>query len=484
MTPLNEPDRNQFALPDDSAGATPDPTELSHQDADLEFLQRVMRVQDGAADDRELRALEEELASDQRKWRLFTEIQLQSAAINDHLRGAAYVADAERNHQIVQRKRPAWRYWFAAATCSFALSVAAFFKFWPTVVAEFNAVGDARWAESLKSPPQPSTRLVAGQCVALAGGQVGITFGSGASIVLTGPADFQVLSENSGFLRFGSLSATAATQSSKGFTIKTDSAHVVDLGTEFRVQANSFGDSQVSVTSGQVHVHPSSAGQLCDLRAGHSLSLANGASKIMTRIEQGDGTDAFRFPTIEPPTANDYADQSQGAAGIRLLQGKVDNSPNDIWNLNDGAAQSYDDSAFESFYLAKSYTASGFVTFDLHRSMKVKKINAYSWHVSFLDASDSARAVQKFILYGSNGDLSPEVSDLQDWTVIASINSDSYFSSMAEQRPAQVASSISAPEGYVGEFRYLIWEISCDIRQCSGAIVPHTFFGEIDVYAE
>lgn len=456
------------------------------------FLERVYRLQDGLLDDSEVRALEAELQADNAKWTLFAEIQLRGAAIHDLLRGSAYLADAQRHSETHQGAHRSSRRWLMPLLVMIAISGVLCGALWwqsPVIVAEFNSVTDAQWFGGQQSQPASGEPILAGRRVEFSGGQLGITFRSGASIVLTGPAAFEVVSENSGHLHFGSLSATAATQRSKGFKINTKSAQVVDLGTEFHVQATNEGNSQVSVTSGRVHVHPSQIGELIDLRTGHSLELQTGAAKVLTRIEQGDSTAAFRFPTIEPPSKVDYGDRSRGNPDIRVLQGLRDNWSGPISVLNDGTGPSEADVPSESFYFDCWAGPAGFILVDLHESKKVLKVNAYSWHQNRNNPRDSSRAVQKFFLYGANGDEPPRISDDaggRNWTLIGGICSDSYFGAMGQQRPSQIASSISAPNRHLGEFRYLMFEVLCDIRQefHNQVIVPHTFLGEIDVFAE
>ena len=461
------------------------------------FLERMYRLQDGLLNAEERLALEAELQADEAKWALFAETQLRGAAIHDRLRGTAYLADAQRSSLIHHKPRRLPLRWLAPLVTFTAAASLLFSIIWwqrPVVVAEFNSVRDAQWAGRHEPSPVPGEAIHAGQRIDLAGGQVGITFSSGASVVLTGPAAFDVLSDNSGNLRFGSLSATAVTQRSKGFMINTKSAQVVDLGTEFRVKTTDNGDSQISVTSGQVHVHPALVGGMFDLRMGHSLELQTGAAKVLTRIEQGEGTAAFRFPTIEPPSRNDYADHSQGDTEIRVLQGLRDNWSGPISVLNDGVGPTDADVPSESFYFDCWAGPAGFILFDLHQPKKIVKVNAYSWHQNRINPRDSARAVQKFFLYGANGDPEngdqpPQISDGgggRNWTLIGGVCSDTYFGSLGQQRPSQIASSISAPNGHLGEFRYLMWEALCDIRQefKNEVIVPHTFLGEIDIYAE
>jgi len=74
------------------------------------------------------------------------------------------------------------------------------------------------------------------------------------------------------------------------------------------------------------------------------------------------------------------------------------------------------------------------------------------------------------------------------WTLIARVNTDSYFGRSRELRPAQQATSITAAGGSLGRFRYLLWVMQPTRDEAMpgdewSRELDNTFFGEIDVYA-
>ncbi|MCG8587498.1 MAG: DNRLRE domain-containing protein [Pirellulales bacterium] len=123
-------------------------------------------------------------------------------------------------------------------------------------------------------------RITAGQTVGLTSGFVEITYDTGAKVVIEGPAEFTVgekdeggrrkdeksgrnvhpssfilhPSENSGYLSLGRLVARCDTPNSKGFTIVTPAAEVVDFGTEFGVSISASGEHAIEVLEGAVDV--------------------------------------------------------------------------------------------------------------------------------------------------------------------------------------------------------------------------------------
>jgi hypothetical protein len=95
------------------------------------------------------------------------------------------------------------------------------------------------------------TRLVAGQRLELATGLVEITFDDGASVVLEGPATFDVQARGKAELHEGRLAAVVPPRA-QGFQVATSRLNVVDLGTEFGLKAEPEGATEIHVFNGLV----------------------------------------------------------------------------------------------------------------------------------------------------------------------------------------------------------------------------------------
>ena len=121
----------------------------------------------------------------------------------------------------------------------------------------------------------------------------------------------------------GNVSAQAKTERSHGFTLRLPTASVVDLGTEFDAHAAADGHSRVDVISGAVELRTANGSTNRRLEKGQAVQIESGKPSVIARIEPGNGTPAFQFPTIEPPSADDYADASQGHVDIRVLRGRL-----------------------------------------------------------------------------------------------------------------------------------------------------------------
>ena len=345
---------------------------------------------------------------------------------------------------------------------------------------------NCQWVNPESAPRQGDT-LLAGRRLELASGQVEIVFQSGAKVTIHGPAIFEVQSTNSGFLTLGRLNARADTPQSRGFTVHSRTAATVNLGTEFTVVAAEDGHSQIRVVEGAVEVRLSNGKAQRRLGVGQSIEVEPGSPSVFARIEPGEGTAAFKFPTIEPPSRDDCADASKGLARIRVVRGHAhyDSGPVDV--LLDGKGQSKRDSPGESFFF--NLNESGMILLDLGQRIPVKKVNTYSWHQRRDLPRDRTRATQKYYLYGSaratppNAGANPAAAG---WTLIAQVNTDEFFGfPRPAARPEQQAVSITATGGGpIGEYRYLLWDIRPTRADESAMAYDNTFYGEFDVYKE
>jgi hypothetical protein len=97
--------------------------------------------------------------------------------------------------------------------------------------------------------------LAPGQRLQVEKGLMQVTFGTGAKVVLEGPTDFTVTTPGQATLQSGKIAA-AVPRFARGYTILTPTAEIVDLGTEFGVDVDSAGRSQIHVFEGDVVARP------------------------------------------------------------------------------------------------------------------------------------------------------------------------------------------------------------------------------------
>jgi ferric-dicitrate binding protein FerR (iron transport regulator) len=118
-----------------------------------------------------------------------------------------------------------------------------------------------QWSDN--SPAWPElTRLGRGDVLRFDSGEVELVFDTGVEVIIRGPADFEVRSDDRAFSRLGRITARVGADGG-GFTIETPVAEVIDLGTEFAVEVTPSGSTDVAVFRGLVDLavrEPATAG--------------------------------------------------------------------------------------------------------------------------------------------------------------------------------------------------------------------------------
>jgi len=335
-------------------------------------------------------------------------------------------------------------------------------------------------------------RLEVGRRIDFESGEIVVQFDCGALATLNGPCSLEIESSKRAFLERGQVRTLAENPKAKGFTIRTVRSRIVDLGTEFVTSVAPDGHSRVDVLSGEVLVHLAGSPATSHLRQGEMMAIEPGGRQVTVRIERGDETPEFRFATIEPPSAADYADVSQGKTQVALGYGRLkvcesmpDLSSGAIERLVDGRAQGAADAPLAAVFFEEN--GRGAFLFDLGRAMAIRKVNSFSWHRSRFASDNSVRATQKYTLWGYAGDEPPstaEPSMSDGWDRIARINTDSFFDvATPKDRPAQQACSITSETGSLGRYRFLLFTVE-PTPAAHDDDIDHTLYGEIDIYAD
>ncbi len=138
-------------------------------------------------------------------------------------------------------------------------------------IAMLTRLVDAEWEDG--TSPQVGTALSPGR-VQLQNGYAQIEFFCGATVILEGPADIELISSMAAKFHSGRLRAQVP-PAARGFTIDVDDMQVVDLGTEFGLAMSPAG-ADVQVFAGEVELHRrDEAKQL--VKAGEAFKSDNGA---------------------------------------------------------------------------------------------------------------------------------------------------------------------------------------------------------------
>ncbi len=166
---------------------------------------------------------------------------------------------------------------------------------------------DARW-EDAATPMRPGTPLWPGW-LKLKSGFAHIEFYNGATVILQGPADFQIISRDAAYCARGKLRATVPPQA-QGFTIGAPTLDLVDRGTEFGMEVSAGDRTEVHVFQGKVDLYDpgarSAPAPRKALRTGEGVRL--------------DGPGHFEPIDVRPAaftSARDLAKQSQAETARR-----------------------------------------------------------------------------------------------------------------------------------------------------------------------
>jgi hypothetical protein len=118
-------------------------------------------------------------------------------------------------------------------------------------VATVIKVEDVRWEGDSATPGEGSV-VTAGR-LRLRSGRLTLAFFSGVSLTVEGPADLELLAADRVFCHRGKLRARVP-RGAEGFTVRAAGYEVVDLGTEFGLNLEPGGKSQVMVFEGEAAV--------------------------------------------------------------------------------------------------------------------------------------------------------------------------------------------------------------------------------------
>lgn len=108
------------------------------------------------------------------------------------------------------------------------------------------------WKKDLE--PDLLALAVSPRRLAIESGLVELTYASGVRVTLEGPADFTVIDETSGKLDAGKLVASVP-KGAEGFRVDYAKGNVVDLGTEFAMDARTDGAMELGVLDGKVNLN-------------------------------------------------------------------------------------------------------------------------------------------------------------------------------------------------------------------------------------
>jgi len=162
-------------------------------------------------------------------------------------------------------------------------------------------LADAYEAQWRGSHPRPGEPLYVGD-YDLREGVAKMALGQGTSLLLEAPCQVELRDAGEVALRSGRLAAVVPPQA-KGFRVRTRTAVITDLGTEFGVIAHSDGSTEAHVLKGHITValDPNRSGRTTSLVVNEGQAAAVDAAARTIRDGLAARADLFLFPL--PPVS-------------------------------------------------------------------------------------------------------------------------------------------------------------------------------------
>ena len=210
-------------------------------------------------------------------------------------------------------------------------------------VGQVTGLVDCQWAD-LNTATHDRAHIPVGRTYALASGLMEITYQTGAKVILEGPCTYVVDSPVGGYLSVGKLTARIAKKEERRtkneeqlgsnssflvphsyFSIRTPTATVTDLGTEFGVAVADDGETTSHVFRGSVEVQvvagkgdAQSGGRV--LRENESIRVVKTSDNRLTLVESRQ--EPANFVREVPKTAAKLFDLVDAVAGGNGFSGK------------------------------------------------------------------------------------------------------------------------------------------------------------------
>jgi len=146
-------------------------------------------------------------------------------------------------------------------------------------VATLSDTLHAQWAES-DTVLKPGFRLTAkSQSMLLRKGIAKLVFDNNTRVVIEAPTEFEIMDSDHIKIKFGRIYASVPPEA-LGFTISTPNSKIIDLGTEFGVQTDPYGDTELHVIKGKTTLVAGNNARKT------SLQVSQGAAKMIGSASQ------------------------------------------------------------------------------------------------------------------------------------------------------------------------------------------------------
>jgi len=176
-------------------------------------------------------------------------------------------------------------YAWPVVACLFVLFLctSGYFLFSEPKIATIQSCEDAAWESDL--PTTPGSELTSGT-LKLRRGLATIELRSGASLVLEGPAEIELISTMKTRLVSG-MAIVEVPEQAIGFVLETPNGYAIDYGTRFAVAVDPIKNlSSFEVIDGEIGVHHPVSGSEVRLVDNQTISIEKG---IVSSLKEGEG---------------------------------------------------------------------------------------------------------------------------------------------------------------------------------------------------
>ncbi len=191
--------------------------------------------------------------------------------------------------------------------------------------------------------------------------------------------------------------------------------------------------------------------------------------KVQVDYNDNDHAEAgFKFKNVPVPLRGDAG----AKAKFTVIDGGRDGNGGDVNRLNDGHTPSEADQPGDNFFFSGD---GGRILVDLGGPIDIKQVNSFSWH-------PAERGPQVYKLYASDGKASgfnaepkrPTDPTTAGWKLVANVDT----RPQSGGKGGQFGVSISDTMGSLGQYRYLLFDVS---RSSAENPFGNTFYSEIDI---
>jgi hypothetical protein len=174
---------------------------------------------------------------------------------------------------------------------------------------------NCKWADP-KTEAFNGANVPLGRKYVLKSGLMEIAYDTGAKVILEGPVTYGVESMNGGFLLLGKLTGRVEVEAAKGFSVRTPTAIVTDLGTEFGVQVDGSGETVLHGFRGAIEIQ--AVGNAA--KAGHNVRVLRANQSACVR----PGDDAPVLMSSGPADSHFVRAIPNASNGDRLANLRID----------------------------------------------------------------------------------------------------------------------------------------------------------------